>query len=130
MGRLAAFILSGLPPLSGPAANPDLPAVAFKLLLFQFEISFVPEKYEDCYFGKGLAYRGTYSLTASGTSCLSWNSVALAGKVYTAWKSNSQALGLGNHNYCRYAAKRPWGSCLGRRQDWGVGWEKISYLKL
>uniref|UniRef100_A0A8C7ENQ0 t-plasminogen activator n=1 Tax=Neovison vison TaxID=452646 RepID=A0A8C7ENQ0_NEOVI len=80
------------------------------------------EKNEDCYFGKGLAYRGTYSLTASGTSCLSWNSVALAGKVYTAWKSNSQALGLGNHNYCRNpdGDAKPWCHVL---KDRKVTWE-------
>ncbi|KAL4671762.1 hypothetical protein H8959_004471 [Pygathrix nigripes] len=55
----------------------------------------------DCYFGNGLAYRGTHSLTASGASCLPWNSMILIGKVYTAQNPNAQALGLGKHNYCR-----------------------------
>ncbi|XP_036911356.1 tissue-type plasminogen activator isoform X3 [Sturnira hondurensis] len=68
------------------------------------------EKNEDCYFGKGLTYRGTHSLTTSGASCLPWNSMALIGKIYTARKTNAQALGLGKHNYCRNpdGDARPW----------------------
>lgn len=93
---------------AAPAANPDVPAVAFNWLCVNVRLSFVPEKNGDCYFGKGLAYRGTYSLTTSGASCLQWSSRALIGKVYTAWKNNAQALGLGKHNYCRYVAQGPW----------------------
>uniref|UniRef100_A0A8C6CZY4 Plasminogen activator n=1 Tax=Moschus moschiferus TaxID=68415 RepID=A0A8C6CZY4_MOSMO len=55
----------------------------------------------DCYTGNGLAYRGTRSRTKSGAFCLPWNSVFLMSKIYTAWKSNARALGLGNHNHCR-----------------------------
>uniref|UniRef100_A0A8C5VQZ8 Plasminogen activator n=1 Tax=Microcebus murinus TaxID=30608 RepID=A0A8C5VQZ8_MICMU len=55
----------------------------------------------DCYFGKGLAYRGSHSLTTSGASCLPWNSMGLMGKVYTAWTWSARALGLGRHNHCR-----------------------------
>ncbi|XP_037668859.1 tissue-type plasminogen activator isoform X1 [Choloepus didactylus] len=64
----------------------------------------------DCYSGRGLAYRGTHSLTTSGASCLQWNSVKLIGKIYTAQKSNAQALGLGKHNYCRNpdGDAKPW----------------------
>ena len=58
----------------------------------------------DCYTGNGLAYRGTRSRTKSGASCLPWNSVFLTSKIYTAWKSNAQALGLGTHNHCRCAS--------------------------
>uniref|UniRef100_A0A7N5JZK6 t-plasminogen activator n=1 Tax=Ailuropoda melanoleuca TaxID=9646 RepID=A0A7N5JZK6_AILME len=80
------------------------------------------EKNEDCYFGKGLAYRGTYSLTTSGASCLQWSSIVLTGKVYTAWKTNSQALGLGNHNYCRNpdGDAKPWCHVL---KDHKLTWE-------
>uniref|UniRef100_A0A8C9MBD3 t-plasminogen activator n=1 Tax=Panthera tigris altaica TaxID=74533 RepID=A0A8C9MBD3_PANTA len=80
------------------------------------------EKNGDCYFGKGLAYRGTYSLTTSGASCLQWSSRALIGKVYTAWKNNAQALGLGKHNYCRNpdGDAKPWCHVL---KDHKLTWE-------
>nr|XP_027795124.1 tissue-type plasminogen activator isoform X3 [Marmota flaviventris] len=76
----------------------------------------------DCYFGKGLAYRGTQSLTISGASCLPWNSMILIGKSYTAWKTNSQALGLGKHNYCRNpdGDAKPWCHVL---KDRKLTWE-------
>lgn len=61
----------------------------------------VAEEDGDCYTGNGLAYRGTRSRTKSGFSCLPWNSVFLTSKIYTAWKSNARALGLGKHNHCR-----------------------------
>lgn len=95
-----------LPPLGpvAPAANPDMPAVALNWFCVSLRLSFIPENNGDCYVGKGLAYRGTSSLTVSGASCLPWNSVALIGKVYTAWKTNAQTMGLGKHNYCRYRA--------------------------
>uniref|UniRef100_A0A8D2F2F2 t-plasminogen activator n=1 Tax=Theropithecus gelada TaxID=9565 RepID=A0A8D2F2F2_THEGE len=75
----------------------------------------------DCYFGNGLAYRGTHSLTASGASCLPWNSMILIGKVYTAQNPNAQALGLGKHNYCRNpdGDAKPWCHVLkNRRLTW------------
>lgn len=34
----------------------------------------------------------------------------LTSKIYTAWKSNARALGLGKHNHCRWAAWTP-GAC-------------------
>lgn len=90
------------------------------MALFQFEISCVPEKDGDCYQGKGLAYRGTHSLTTSGASCLPWSSMILMGKINTAWKSNAQALGLGKHNHCRCAAQGP--GLLRRGRGWtGMG---------
>ncbi|XP_048186395.1 tissue-type plasminogen activator [Perognathus longimembris pacificus] len=77
---------------------------------------------EDCYDGKGLAYRGTHSRTTSGASCLPWNSMILIGKSYTAWKSNSQALDLGKHNYCRNpdGDVKPWCHVL---KDRKLTWE-------
>ncbi|KAK1341885.1 hypothetical protein QTO34_016636 [Cnephaeus nilssonii] len=80
------------------------------------------EKNGDCYFGKGLAYRGTHSLTVSGTSCLQWNSMVLIGKINTAWKTNAQTLGLGKHNYCRNpdGDAKPWCHVL---KDRKLTWE-------
>ncbi|XP_029411516.1 tissue-type plasminogen activator isoform X2 [Nannospalax galili] len=77
---------------------------------------------EDCYVGKGLTYRGTHSLTTSGASCLPWNSVILIGKSFTAWRTNSQALGLGRHNYCRNpdGDVKPWCHVL---KDRKLTWE-------
>uniref|UniRef100_A0A2K6F0P8 Tissue-type plasminogen activator n=1 Tax=Propithecus coquereli TaxID=379532 RepID=A0A2K6F0P8_PROCO len=76
----------------------------------------------DCYFGKGLAYRGSHSLTTSGASCLPWNSVSLVGKVYTAWKRSAQALGLGQHNHCRNpdGDVKPWCHVM---KDGKLTWE-------
>nr|KAF6460854.1 plasminogen activator, tissue type [Molossus molossus] len=80
------------------------------------------EKNEDCYFGKGLTYRGTHSLTTSGASCLQWNSLILIGKINTAWKTNAQTLGLGKHNYCRNpdGDAKPWCHVL---KDRKLTWE-------
>lgn len=78
-------------------------------------------KNRDCYLGKGLAYRGTHSLTASGASCLPWNSMVLKGKINTAWRPNALSLGLGKHNYCRNpdGDDKPWCHVLkGRQLTW------------
>lgn len=79
-------------------------------------------KSEDCYIGKGSAYRGTQSRTTSGASCLPWNSIILINKSYTAWRSNAQALGLGRHNYCRNpdGDAKPWCHVL---KDRKLTWE-------
>ncbi|KAM6220481.1 tissue-type plasminogen activator [Rhynchocyon petersi] len=79
-------------------------------------------KIKDCYSGKGSDYRGTHSLTISGTTCLPWNSMILIGKIYTVWKSNAQALGLGKHNYCRNpdGDEKPWCHVL---KDRKLTWE-------
>nr|KAF6374951.1 plasminogen activator, tissue type [Pipistrellus kuhlii] len=74
-----------------------------------------------CYLGKGLAYRGTRSLTVSGASCLPWNSMLLRGKINTVWKPNALSLGLGKHNYCRNpdGDDKPWCHVLkGRQLTW------------
>lgn len=90
----------------------------------------VAEEDGDCYTGNGLAYRGTRSRTKSGFSCLPWNSVFLTSKIYTAWKSNARALGLGKHNHCRCAS----GACprggRGGAARKSRGWEgPISQVK-
>ncbi|KAL1772963.1 tissue-type plasminogen activator [Sigmodon hispidus] len=77
---------------------------------------------EDCYIGKGLTYRGAHSFTTSRASCLPWNSMILVGRRYTAWRTNSQALGLGKHNYCRNpdGDAKPWCHVL---KDGKLTWE-------
>ncbi|XP_015982875.2 tissue-type plasminogen activator isoform X2 [Rousettus aegyptiacus] len=86
----------------------------FKAGQYTSEFCSVPacskEKNGDCYFGKGLAYRGTHSLTTSGASCLPWSSKILLDKIYTARMTNAQTLGLGKHNYCRNpdGDDKPW----------------------
>nr|XP_020015065.1 tissue-type plasminogen activator [Castor canadensis] len=77
---------------------------------------------EDCYTGKGMTYRGTHSLTTSGASCLPWNSMILMDRSYTAWRSDSRALGLGKHNYCRNpdGDAKPWCHVL---KDRKLTWE-------
>ena len=89
-------------------------------------ISCVPvaEEDGDCYTGNGLAYRGTRSRTKSGASCLPWNSMFLTSKIYTAWKSNARALGLGKHNHCRWATWTP-GACL--CGGWGGPRRKLTH---
>ncbi|XP_053126143.1 tissue-type plasminogen activator [Hemicordylus capensis] len=65
---------------------------------------------DKCVSGRGTDYRGRHSTTSSGASCLRWDSELLAGKIYTAKKTNAQQLGLGSHNYCRNPDNdtKPW----------------------
>ncbi|XP_037382051.1 tissue-type plasminogen activator [Talpa occidentalis] len=80
-----------------------------------------PQENGDCYIKKGLTYRGTHSRTVSGASCLNWNSMILMGATYTARMTDAQALGLGNHNYCRNpdGDDRPWCHVLkDRKRTW------------
>uniref|UniRef100_A0A8D0HAS4 Plasminogen activator n=1 Tax=Sphenodon punctatus TaxID=8508 RepID=A0A8D0HAS4_SPHPU len=64
----------------------------------------------DCVSGRGMEYRGHHSITASGATCLRWDSKIIANKFYTAWRSNAQQLDLGSHNHCRNPDNdtRPW----------------------
>ncbi|XP_056426956.1 tissue-type plasminogen activator isoform X2 [Hyla sarda] len=64
----------------------------------------------SCYEGTGQSYRGNYSRTNSGLSCVNWNSQSLSQKIYNAQHKDAQQLGLGNHNYCRNpdGDKNPW----------------------
>ncbi|XP_034546995.1 tissue-type plasminogen activator isoform X1 [Notolabrus celidotus] len=59
------------------------------------------DKYHECVKGTGLSYRGTKSVTKSGSRCLPWDSPALKRKVNNAWKSEALEQGLGSHSFCR-----------------------------
>ncbi|XP_060737276.1 salivary plasminogen activator beta isoform X2 [Tachysurus vachellii] len=65
---------------------------------------------EKCLSGHGYDYRGTWSISSSGSECINWNSTLLRGKKFTARKPDTRILGLGNHNYCRNpdGDSRPW----------------------
>ncbi|KAK3540088.1 hypothetical protein QTP70_025653 [Hemibagrus guttatus] len=65
---------------------------------------------EKCVSGQGYDYRGTWSISSSGTECINWNSTLLREKKFTARKPDTRILGLGNHNYCRNpdGDSRPW----------------------
>uniref|UniRef100_A0A8D1WEM2 t-plasminogen activator n=1 Tax=Sus scrofa TaxID=9823 RepID=A0A8D1WEM2_PIG len=103
-----------------------LQAVYFSDFVCQCPVGFIGRQCEiekeECYTGKGLDYRGTRSLTMSGAFCLPWNSLVLMGKIYTAWNSNAQTLGLGKHNYCRNpdGDTQPWCHVL---KDHKLTWE-------
>ncbi|CAL8345562.1 unnamed protein product [Lota lota] len=56
---------------------------------------------EKCVSGQGGAYRGTWSVSHTGSACINWNSTTLRGKRFTAMKKDASSLGLGNHNFCR-----------------------------
>uniref|UniRef100_A0A1A8N1T2 Plasminogen activator, tissue n=1 Tax=Nothobranchius pienaari TaxID=704102 RepID=A0A1A8N1T2_9TELE len=56
---------------------------------------------EKCAVGKGEGYRGTQSISQTGSDCINWNSTSLRGRRFTARKSDASSLGLGNHNFCR-----------------------------
>ncbi|XP_006002908.1 tissue-type plasminogen activator [Latimeria chalumnae] len=59
------------------------------------------EETAKCYNRTGTTYRGTWSVTQSGTQCLNWNDKALYQKKYHGHRLDAVELGLGNHNYCR-----------------------------
>uniref|UniRef100_A0A7N6BFS7 T-plasminogen activator n=1 Tax=Anabas testudineus TaxID=64144 RepID=A0A7N6BFS7_ANATE len=59
------------------------------------------DKYQECVLGSGQSYRGTASVTKSGSRCLPWDSPALSRKLYNAWRSDALELGLGSHSFCR-----------------------------
>ncbi|XP_019954587.1 tissue-type plasminogen activator isoform X2 [Paralichthys olivaceus] len=59
------------------------------------------DKYQECAFDSGQSYRGTASVTKSGSPCLPWDSPAVKRKFNNAWRSDALQLGLGSHNFCR-----------------------------
>ncbi|XP_008334358.1 tissue-type plasminogen activator isoform X2 [Cynoglossus semilaevis] len=59
------------------------------------------DKYQECVRSSGQAYRGTKSVTKSGSQCLPWDSPILKRKLYNAWRSDALELGLGSHKSCR-----------------------------
>ncbi|XP_038840476.1 tissue-type plasminogen activator-like isoform X1 [Salvelinus namaycush] len=65
---------------------------------------------EKCVVGQGKGYRGTWSISRTGSECINWNSTALKGKTFTAKRPEANSLGLGNHNYCRNPSDdtKPW----------------------
>ncbi|XP_060643171.2 tissue-type plasminogen activator [Anolis sagrei] len=79
------------------------------------------DKKHTCFSGRGTDYRGGYSHTRSGATCLRWDSQIIAKKVYTALNINAQQLGLGSHNFCRNPDNdtQPWCHVLkGRQLKW------------
>ncbi|KAM4745019.1 tissue-type plasminogen activator isoform 3-T6 [Anableps anableps] len=70
-----------------------------------WEFCSVPKCPEDenreCIVGSGQKYRGTASVTESGSTCLPWDFPAVKLKGNHAWRSNALDLGLSNHNFCR-----------------------------
>ncbi|XP_035022674.2 tissue-type plasminogen activator isoform X3 [Hippoglossus stenolepis] len=68
------------------------------------------DKYQECTLGSGQSYRGTASVTKSGSSCLPWDSPAVNRKHNNAWRSDALELGLGSHSFCRNpdADDGPW----------------------
>uniref|UniRef100_A0A8C9YFA9 Plasminogen activator n=1 Tax=Sander lucioperca TaxID=283035 RepID=A0A8C9YFA9_SANLU len=59
------------------------------------------DKYQKCVLGSGQSYRGTASVTKSGSRCLPWDSPVVKRKVNNAWRSNALEQGLGSHSFCR-----------------------------
>uniref|UniRef100_A0A672JB10 Plasminogen activator n=1 Tax=Salarias fasciatus TaxID=181472 RepID=A0A672JB10_SALFA len=59
------------------------------------------DQYKDCVTGSGELYRGTTSVTKSGSRCLPWDSPAVRHKNNNAWRSDALELGLGSHSFCR-----------------------------
>ncbi|XP_054467177.1 tissue-type plasminogen activator isoform X2 [Anoplopoma fimbria] len=57
--------------------------------------------YQECVQGSGQSYRGTKSVTKSGSHCLPWDSPAVKRKVNNAWGSDALENGLGSHSFCR-----------------------------
>lgn len=71
----------------------------------QFEVTILfpccSDTHVTCYKDLGVTYRGTWSVTESGSECLNWNISALAQKKYNGRRADAAHLGLSNHNYCR-----------------------------
>ncbi|XP_041856438.1 tissue-type plasminogen activator isoform X2 [Melanotaenia boesemani] len=59
------------------------------------------ETNRECVLGSGKSYRGTTSVTKSGSHCLPWDSPTVKHKFNNAWRSDALELGLSNHNFCR-----------------------------
>lgn len=62
---------------------------------------------ESCFLGNGTEYRGVASTSASGLSCLAWNSDLLYQELHVDSVGTAALLGLGPHAYCRSAPARP-----------------------
>ncbi|XP_004715151.1 hepatocyte growth factor activator isoform X2 [Echinops telfairi] len=77
---------------------------------------------QRCFQGNGTEYRGLASTTASGLSCLAWNSDLLFQELHVDSVSAAAFLGLGPHAYCRNPDKdeRPWCYAI---KDSVLSWE-------
>nr|XP_042141785.1 hepatocyte growth factor activator isoform X3 [Peromyscus maniculatus bairdii] len=75
-----------------------------------------------CMLGNGTEYRGVASTTASGLSCLAWNSDLLYQELDVDSVGAAALLGLGPHAYCRNPDKdeRPWCYVV---KDNALSWE-------
>uniref|UniRef100_A0A8C5QYR9 Plasminogen activator n=1 Tax=Leptobrachium leishanense TaxID=445787 RepID=A0A8C5QYR9_9ANUR len=75
-----------------------------------------------CYYDRGTTYRGSQSVTLSGSRCLRWDSPLVQPKVFTAWHNNARGFGIGSHNYCRNPDNdiRPWCHVAKGTE---IGWE-------
>lgn len=68
--------------------------------------------------GNGTEYRGVASTTASGLSCLAWNSDLLYQELDVDSVGAAALLGLGPHAYCRSASHGHCDSfCVGKGLD-------------
>lgn len=67
---------------------------------------FWADKYQECVKDSGQSYRGTKSVTKSGSHCLPWDIPELRRKLYNAWRPDALDLGLGSHSFCRSARQR------------------------
>lgn len=73
---------------------------------------------ELCTQGNGTEYRGVASTTASGLSCLAWNSDLLYQELHVDSVGAAALLGLGPHAYCRSASSGHSDSfCVGKGVD-------------
>ncbi|KAG7489418.1 tissue-type plasminogen activator isoform X1 [Solea senegalensis] len=59
------------------------------------------DKYQECVLASGQSYRGTKSVTKSGSHCLPWDAPILKRKLNNAWRSDALEQGLGSHSFCR-----------------------------
>ena len=55
----------------------------------------------NCYENSGVGYRGTASVTRSGTRCLSWNSDLLSDELSVDNVKGAALLGIEEHAFCR-----------------------------
>nr|XP_008991932.2 hepatocyte growth factor activator isoform X2 [Callithrix jacchus] len=77
---------------------------------------------ERCFLGNGTGYRGVANTSASGLSCLAWNSDLLYQELHVDSVGTAALLGLGPHAYCRNpdGDERPWCYVV---KDSALSWE-------
>uniref|UniRef100_G3R6E8 HGF activator n=1 Tax=Gorilla gorilla gorilla TaxID=9595 RepID=G3R6E8_GORGO len=77
---------------------------------------------ERCFLGNGTGYHGVASTSASGLSCLAWNSDLLYQELHVDSVGAAALLGLGPHAYCRNPDndERPWCYLV---KDSALSWE-------